>query len=247
MRITVVTVCYNSAATIRDTLSSVHEQDWPDLEHVIIDGASTDTTADIVAGFKRDSLRFFSEPDKGIYDAMNKGIKNATGDYIIFLNSDDFFARPDAVRLLATRAQETDADFIFGDTQFVETPGNPFSKRLYSARGFRPWWLRCGVMPPHPSMAARRKTLVNLRGFDTETKISGDFDLLARAILSQNCSWATLPVITTMFRTGGVSTQGLRSKLISGREMAKSLARIGQPFSKITIHCRYLIKARQLL
>ncbi len=247
MRISVVTVCYNSARTIRDTLSSVQEQDWHDLEHIIIDGASGDATADIINEFSRAELKFFSGPDNGIYDAMNKGIMKSTGEYIIFLNSDDFFARPDAVRLIAMHAMKTDADFIFADTQFVATKGDPFSRRLYSAQKFQPWWLRFGVMPPHPSMASRRKILVTLNGFDAETRIAGDFDLLARAILRDNCTWATLPVITTMFRTGGASTQGLRSKLTVGHEMARSLSRIGQPFSNVAVHFRYLIKARQLL
>lgn len=247
MRISIVTVCYNSSRTIRDTLSSVQEQDWHDVEHIIIDGASDDTTAAIVKEFSRAELKFFSEPDNGIYDAMNKGIKNSSGEYIIFLNSDDFFARPDAVRLLATHALETGTDFIFADTQFVETPGDPFSRRLYSARKFRSWWLRLGAMPPHPSMATRRKTLIGLNGFDSTTRIAGDFDLLARAILRNRCTWSTLPVVTTMFRTGGVSTQGLRSKITVGREMARSLSRIGQPLSNIAVYFRYFIKARQLL
>lgn len=247
MRVSVVTVCYNSAKTIADTLSSVAAQDAADFEHIIIDGNSSDETMRVVKAHAHSRLRWISEPDHGLYDAMNKGLRVASGDYVIFLNSDDYFARSDALSLALAKLREADTDCLFADTAFVREDGRMLSGRRYSARGFRKWWLRIGVMPPHPSMFMRRSLAEALDGFDTSYRIAADFDLIARAVLQAGCSWTTLPVALTRFRLGGISTSGPSANLVVGREVARSLAELGQPLSHFAVQLRYPMKAMQLL
>lgn len=247
MRISIVTCSYNSAATIDDTLRSVDRQTWPDIEHIIADGQSGDATGAVVAQRARAWRTWVSEPDTGIYDAMNKGLHRATGDYVMFLNSDDMFSRDDSVEIMAERARETSAACLFADTQFVEADGRTLHRRLYSARRFGPWWLRVGAMPPHPSMAIRRDALLALGGFDPAYRIAGDFDLIARALLVKKLSWAYVPAVITHFRIGGASTRNWRSNVVVGREMARSLRNQGFVFPNMSVQLRYLLKLPQLL
>lgn len=247
MRFSIVTVCFNSARTIADTLSSVRGQSRQDFEHIVVDGGSTDGTMAVVNDFAHPRLRAVSEPDDGLYDAMNKGLGMAKGDYVLFLNSDDLLARADALALVAARLGEAGPDCLFADTDFVKADGVTRAGRLYSAKGFRRWWLRIGVMPPHPSMFMRRDLARQLGGFDTSYRIAADFDLVARAVLKAGCSWATLPVVTTKFRVGGISTSGLAATLTLSREFARSLRAIGQPLAYLAVQLRFPLKAMQLL
>ena len=245
MKFSVVTVSYNSAAHIADTLKSVVAQTFPHFEHLIIDGASKDGTLEIVNGLAHERLRLISEPDGGIYNAMNKGLGLARGEYIIFLNSDDFFARPDALSLAADRIGETGADCIFGDTYFVGEDGVRRGGRCYSAKNWHPMWLRVGAMPPHPSMFVRRAALLEANGFDERFKIAADFDLIARLILKRGASWTKLDAEITRFRAGGVSTGGLGAKARISAELAASLRSLGQPCASLAVLFRAPLKVAQ--
>lgn len=243
--ISVVTVSYNAATTIGDTLVSVARQGGADYEHVVVDGGSRDATMDVVQRHAHSRLSARSEPDAGIYDAMNKGIARASGDYILFVNADDYLARNDALALAASRLAESGADCLFADTQFVGTDGRTARQRLYSAARFAPWWLRVGAQPPHPSMFMRRQLMCDLGGFDTSFRIAGDFDLVARAVLASGASFATLPQVVTHFRPGGVSTAGLHAKLTLNREIARSLRQLGQPLAGAAVWLRMPLKLLQ--
>jgi glycosyltransferase involved in cell wall biosynthesis len=247
LKISIVTVCFNSQDTIAQTLESVAGQDWPDYEHIIIDGASRDDTIRIVETHRHDRLHIVSEPDKGIYDAMNKGLALATGDYVAFLNSDDLYARSDAIRLVAERALETGTDCIMGDVQFFDTDPTRPTGRFYSARGFAKWRMKIGIMPPHPALFVRRTLLNEAGGFDVSYRIAADFDLVARIILQHKASWSVLNKTLTLFRSGGLSTQGglLRPEL--SRETAHSLKQLSVSFSGLRIWLRYPIKALQYI
>lgn len=246
MLFSVVTVALNSERTIGDALKSVAKQDFGDYEHVVVDGASRDGTLDVVKRHDHPRLRWMSEPDKGLYDAMNKGLRMARGDYVVFLNSDDFFCRTDALSLAASKIAETGADCIFGDVEFVRSDGSTLSGRIYSARRFRPALLRFGLMPPHPAMFIRREVLVELGGFNTSFRIAGDFDIVARALLQRRKSYALLPQVLTRFRIGGISTSGIESKLIIGRELVRSLRALGQPLPWLAVQLRYPLKLSQI-
>lgn len=244
--ISVVTVCFNAAASIGDTLASVARQTNVEFEHIIVDGGSRDDTMEVIRKHEHDRLFAKSERDAGIYDAMNKGVARATGDYVLFLNADDYLARPDALALAAAKLAETSVDCLFADTRFVGSDGRTPQNRLYSARRFAPWWLRMGMQPPHPSMLMRRTLIRDLGGFDTNYRIAGDFDLIARAVLRARASFTQLPIVMTHFRVGGISTAGMRSKLILNQELSQSLTALGQRFSRTAVMGRMPLKLLQL-
>lgn len=243
--ISVVTVCFDAARTIADTLTSVAAQTDVEFEHIVVDGGSRDDTMRIVKHRAGARLSAVSEPDDGIYDAMNKGLARATGEYVLFLNADDYLAGPDSLSRAAAALAASRADILFADTQFVADNGASRVRRRYSVRRFAPWWLRVGAMPPHPSMFLRRSLMHELKGYDTSYRIAGDFDLVARAILSRRASFTLLPEVLTHFRVGGVSTAGLRSKLVVNRECARSLRELGQPLASIAVFLRLPLKLAQ--
>lgn len=243
--ISVVTVSYNSARTIADTLLSVAKQVDADYEHLVIDGGSTDPTMDIVRAHAHPRLHALSEGDEGIYDAMNKGLARASGDYVLFLNSDDYLAGPDRLHHVAKAVESANVDCLFADTQFVASDGRTLSRRLYSARGIARWWLAIGAMPPHPSMFLRRKLMQDMGGYDTRYRIAGDFDFVARAILRHQASFAHLPLVTTRFRAGGVSTAGAQAKIALNREVSCSLAALGYRATGARVLLRYPFKLAQ--
>lgn len=246
MHLTIVTVCFNAASTIGDTIRSVAAQDWPDFEHLVIDGGSTDDTVAVAERLAHPRMRLVSEPDEGMYDAMNKGLAAAKGDYIGFLNADDFLLRGDALRLVAEAGRASAADLLMGDTLFVDEQGRP-KGRLYSSWGFGRWWLRIGAMPPHPSLFVRTDAARRAGGFDTRYRIAADFDLVARMVLVHRATWERVPHAITGFRTGGISTANAAAKRTIGREAAASLARIGQPLPRLTVLLRYPLKLLQAL
>lgn len=243
--ISIVTASFNAASTITDTLASVAGQQGVEFEHLVVDGASSDDTLKVIARHANRRLSVVSEPDQGIYDAMNKGLRRATGDYLLFLNADDYLARPDSLKLAAEALARTGADCLFADTEFVGADGHTPQRRLYSARRFAPWWLRVGAMPPHPSMFLRRNLMLELGGYDTSYRIAGDFDFVARAILRHGASYTRLPAVLTRFRVGGVSTSGIGSKLALNREFARSLHNLDQPFSRASVLFRLPLKLAQ--
>jgi glycosyltransferase involved in cell wall biosynthesis len=247
MKISIITVSYKAESTIAETIKSVAAQDWPDFEHIIVDGASTDGTLEIVRELAHPRLRLISEPDKGIYDAMNKGLAAATGEYVAFLNADDLYSRPDALSLVAKAALASSADCILGDTEFINSSGSAKYGRLYSARHFRRWWLRFGIMPPHPSFFARRLALLATGGFDTSYSIAADFDLVARLILRDRASWYSLGVVTTFFRVGGLSTRGENVNQQLSKEFCRSLDGLGSFLPAFMVRLRYPFKILQYL
>ena len=152
MKVSIVTVCYNSEVTIRDSIESVLAQSYPDIEHIIVDGASTDRTMAIVKEYKDRIAVAVSEHDKGIYDAMNKGIKLATGDVVGILNSDDFYQNKNVIRTVVHYFDSyPDSDLVFGDVVFVAPDNLEKIIRFYRTGHFKPWKLRFGWMPAHPA------------------------------------------------------------------------------------------------
>ena len=208
MRITLITVCYNSAAHIADTLRSVDAQTWPDIEHLIIDGASRDDTLAIVAAHPQPWRRVLSEPDKGIYDAMNKGLRLASGELVGFLNADDFLADPEAVARIA-RAAEQGADAVYGDLVYVAEHDTARVVRHWVSGDYAPARLARGWMPPHPTFYARRALFERLGGFDTRYRIAADYDLMMRLLTRGQARLAYVPEVQIRMRTGGASNRSL--------------------------------------
>lgn len=222
MKISVVTIALNSADTIADTLRSVAVQDWPDFEHIIVDGASTDGTLAVVAKNAHDRLSVVSEPDHGLYDAMNKGLARASGEVIGFLNSDDFFCRPDALSLIAA-ALAWGSDSVSGQTVIVDREDVSRVRRVYGTRFYAPWMLRFGHMPSHPSFYLRRSVFDRLGGFDASYRIAGDFELMVRLFARARTTMTMIPETLVAFRDGGISTKDFRTKLALNREFRRAL------------------------
>lgn len=217
MKITVITVCFNSAATVADTLHSVDAQRWPDIEHWVIDGGSRDDTLRIVDAHRQPWRHVLSEPDGGIYDAMNKGIARSTGDYIGFLNADDMFASDHAVAAVAARAAEG-ADLVYGDLVYVSAQDTGRVIRHWRSGTFEPARLRHGWMPPHPTVYVRKSLLQQVGGFDANLKVAADYDLMMRCLLRAGATAAHVPEVLVRMRTGGLSNGSLASILRKSRE-----------------------------
>ncbi len=247
MRVSVVTVAFNAAATIADTLESVARQTHPDVESLVIDGGSKDGTQSLVEGFGDVVAHFVSEPDRGLYDAMNKGLRRATGDYVAFLNADDYYAGPDVLAAVAATAARTGADVILGDTIMLSAEPPHGVSRFYSAAGFRPWQFRFGHMPPHPSTFVRRDLLLRLGGFDLRYSISADFDLMLRLFRTLKPRVAHLPKTVTVMRGGGLTTQGLSSNRKINQQVAAVCRDRGVWTHPAIIWSKYAAKAFQLI
>lgn len=247
MKFSVVTVAFNAERTIGDTLRSVGSQDWPDYEHIVVDGLSSDDTAAVVRRHQHDRLRLISEPDKGCYDAMNKGLRLATGDIVVFVNADDFLARPDALRIVAEAFGRTGADCVVGQTAVVDPDDVRRVRRLYRGRGFRPWMLRFGHMPPHPSFYAKRTLLEEIGGFRTDYRISGDYDQMLRLFVRAKARMASVPETLSGFRAGGLSTSDFGARMTINREIARALGDNGIACHPWQLWLRYPFKALQLV
>jgi glycosyltransferase len=225
LKISIVTVAYNSARTITDTLRSVAEQTHPAIEHLVIDGASSDGTLSIVRERGTRVTQLVSEPDRGIYDAMNKGLSLATGDLVGFLNADDMLAHPDAIARVARAAEETGADAVFGDLVYVGADDTERVVRTWRSGPFSRDRLRFGWMPPHPTFYVRRTRLPDVGRFDTSLRIAADYDFMLRCLARDDMNFSYVPRVLVRMRTGGASNRSLRAMWLKSTEDLRALRR----------------------
>ena len=251
MKISIITATFNSAKTLRSTIESVLSQSCRDIEYLIVDGASKDNTLDIVRGYKDafgGRLRYISEPDKGIYDAMNKGIKMATGEVVGILNSDDFFTSEDVIQKVAeTFENDKSLDAVYGDIHFVKDPDLTKCTRYYSSKSFRPWMLRCGFMPAHPSFYCKKAVFEKYGLYDLQYRTSSDFEMMVRLIGKYKINTKYLPMDFVTMRTGGESTAGLASKKKVNQDVSRSLKAHGVYTNQLFQGVRYVWKACELV
>jgi glycosyltransferase involved in cell wall biosynthesis len=216
--ISIVTAVYNRVGTIEQTLRSVREQTWPHIEHIAIDGGSTDGTLDVLRSHKDQLAALVSEPDQGIYDALNKGMALAKGDIVGLLHSDDFFAHNDVLRHVAGAFQHSSVEAAYGDLDYVSKSDGRVVRRWRSGQ-YAPGRLRFGWMPPHPTFYFRRRLLQKLGGYDLSMQLGADFDLTLRYLIHAGENVAYLPEVLVKMRTGGASgsmhawVQNVRSNL----------------------------------
>ncbi len=210
MKISIITVCYNSSATISDTIESVLAQSYPSIEYIIVDGVSTDATLEIINKYKDHIAHIVSEPDNGIYDAMNKGIQIATGNFVGILNSDDIFDNPDVIKnLVSFINQNQELDAVYADLIYVDQSNTNRKTRSYKLRKNALWKIRFGFMIPHPTFYAKRELFHKLGGYKTNYRVAADFELMLRFLLNK-IKIARLPITMVRMREGGISSTGFK-------------------------------------
>jgi glycosyltransferase involved in cell wall biosynthesis len=247
MKVSLITVCYNAAPLIRSCIDSVLAQDHPDIEYIIVDGNSSDGTQDIVKSYGGRIAKFISEKDKGLYDAMNKGIGMATGEVVGIINADDFYASPGVISRVAREFTDKQADAVFGDIVYVREGDLEKVIRYFPGKGNWPADFTRGLMPPHPSFFVRRRLYEQIGVFDTSYKICADFDLMVRFLYKGAAPFSYVPETFLRMRAGGSSTQGLRSTLTINQEMLRSLRSHGVRSNLLKIYAKYFSKVFQLI
>lgn len=247
MRISVVTVAYQAASTLGDTLESVARQSHPEVEHLLIDGGSQDATAEVVSRHGAHLARFVSERDRGLYDAMNKGARLASGDVIGFLNADDWYASPDVLARVAA-AFDAGADFVYGDLAFVEPDAPYATRRLWNDAQHEPRdFIHRGWQPAHPTTFIRLERFRALGGFDLRYRIGADYVFLARAMTELALRIRHVPHRMINMRLGGASTEGPAAVWRANRECATALRELGVALPWAVIAMKLARKLPQVL
>lgn len=246
LKVSIVTTTFNSGQTVADTLRSVLKQTYANIEYWIIDGQSTDNTMEVVRSFEKDfggRLHYISEKDKGIYDAMNKGILNSTGDIVGILNSDDYFTSVDIVeRIVRSLEADPSLDAVYGDVHFIN-PDNPDKVvRYYSSSVFRPSLLRFGFMPAHPTFYARREVYEKHGVYSLDYKIASDYDMMVRLFYKHNIRAKYIRRDFVTMRVGGMSTKNVSHRLLINKEDVLACRRYGLKTNRLFICMKYLYK-----
>lgn len=251
MKISIITATYNSGKTVGDTLKSVLAQTYHDYELLVVDGASKDNTLEVVKKMEplfEGRMRYISEPDKGIYDAMNKGIRMATGDVIGILNSDDFYTSDDALACIAWTLEKEKVDAVYGDIHYVDDEDLKKCVRYYSSKPFRRWMMRLGFMPAHPSFYCRKEVYEKFGAFDAENyRVAADFENLLRLIFVNKIKTHYINKDFVTMRTGGASSSGLESHKRIMRDHLKALKKNGVYSNIFLLGLRYLYKIGEIL
>ena len=247
MKISVVTPTYNSAATIADTLRSIAAQTHPDIEHLVIDGGSGDATLEIVQSHGGPDRKVVCEPDRGIYDAMNKGLAMATGDIVGFLNSDDMYADSQTLERVAQAMRDPQVDLVYGDIVFVAERDTSRVVRLWTSRPYVAGLCSRGWMPPHPSLYVRRAVYAKHGGYDLAFPAAADFEMALRLLDIERLRSAYVPSVQVRMRMGGQSTRSLRNIAAGSREVSRACRKHGLPGGIGFVVMRLLAKVPQFL
>ena len=240
MKISIITVCYNSAATIEKTIQSVAAQSYKNIEYIVVDGNSKDATVAIIKKHEDIITQWVSEPDKGLYDAMNKGIEMATGDLIGILSSDDTFYNNTVLEEVAKFHNSNNIAASVGN--IVQHKENGKIVRRYSAQNWLPEKLKIGFMPPHPSIFFKKELFQQFGNYNLGFKIGADYELITRFFLKNNISWAYSGITTTAMLVGGLSSSGTSSYKLITKEIQKALQMNGITFTPYKIKMRFLWK-----
>lgn len=246
MKISIITATHNSQAYISDCIKSVNNQTYNNIEHIIVDGASKDKTLEIINSTPNRITKVISEPDKGIYDAMNKGIKAATGDIVGILNSDDFFTSDDIIETVVNNLKKDNIDALYGDVHFVNPDDLSKTVRYYSSAIFKPALFRYGFMPAHPSFYMKRHLYEKYGLYSLDYKIASDYDLLIRYLYKERINYKYLKKDFVTMRTGGVSTENFNSRVTLNREIVRACKKYGIYTNMSILSFKYLYKLFEL-
>ena len=244
--VSIITIVLNNVKYIRDAIQSVLAQDYPNIEYLVIDGGSKDGTVEIIKEYKSHISKLFSEPDEGLYDALNKGIRNASGQIIGILHSDDVFTDQSVISDMVSELINKEAELVFSDLVIVNgRTGMIF--RYYMAHYFMPFLLRTGWVPPHPTCFMKKELFDEFGLYSTDYVIAGDFDFLIRMFFSRSINWNYYSRVTVKMRTGGISSSGINSKILAAFEIRRSLKENKVWSLSIFQLFRYVIRLIELL
>jgi glycosyltransferase involved in cell wall biosynthesis len=251
MKVSIITVCFNSEKTIEDTLKSVESQTYPNIEYIVIDGDSKDRTNEIVAKYQKIVSVHISETDAGLYDAMNKGILIATGEVIGILNSDDVLANESVIEKIVAGFDDESVDAVYSDLIYVSEHNLNKPTRLYSSKVFSKRMIKFGIMLPHPTFYVRNKCYKIFGLYKDDYRVAADFELLAR-FMSNGIKSIRLPFISVKMREGGISSSGLLWRVHQNFEIVRAcrengiytnifLVMLKLPYKLLTLLTRWFI------
>lgn len=261
MKISVITATWNSGKTVEDTIMSVLKQTYTNVEHIIKDGGSIDNTVAICEDYKKKlyssvddscdkvkTMKIVSEKDGGIYDAMNKGIEMASGDVIGILNSDDFYTSKDVLAKVAAEFETNpELEVVYGDIHFVKAENLEKCTRYFSSRLFRPWLLRFGFMPAHPSCYVRKEVYEKYGLYDLDYRTSSDFEWIARLFAKYKVKTKYMNMDFVTMREGGETTAGIEAKKKVNQDIARSLKKHGIYTNQLFQMIRYGWRVGELI
>lgn len=243
MKVTIITVCYNFSSVIVESIESVISQKNVNIEHIIIDGGSNLESLSILEKYRK-FAKIISEPDKGMYDALNKGILLATGDIIGILHADDHFYNDSVVSKIIHAFENNDIDAVIGDVIFISNKKDK-TLRNYSSKSWKPNMFRYGIMPPHPSFFSRVEVFKKYGLYKVDYKIAADFEMLLRLLYIMKLRFKYLPIITTKMRIGGKSTKNFMSNIVLNQEIKRACIENGIYTNYFMIYSKYFFKIKE--
>ena len=248
IKVSIITAVHNGAREIPVTLASIAAQSYPDIEHIVIDGASSDDTVEIVRRSERPVARIVSEPDRGVYDAFQKGLRAASGDVVAYLNAGDAYASADSIsHVIGCFESQPNVDAVFGDVDILDQTDLTRVVRRYRSAGFRPERMAFGFMPAHPALFVSRLACERAGGYDASYRIAGDFEFCLRLFVRDQIVFRYLREVIVRMPRGGLSNRGWRSKCIITQEMRDACRRNGVRTNYLKLLSRFPAKAYEVL
>ncbi|MCW3785461.1 glycosyltransferase family 2 protein [Plebeiibacterium sediminum] len=223
MTISIITATYNAEKTIESAIRSISDQNYSDIEYIIVDGGSTDNTLQIIEKYNDQVQHFISEPDKGIYDAINKGISLATGDIIGVLHADDIFYDNDILKRIALEFKQGHYNAVYGDLQYVNAQNTDKVIRYWKSCDFKSSLLKTGWMPPHPTLFVQGEVFNNIGNYSLKYKIAADYDFILRLFSTPGYSFKYIPQVITKMRVGGASNKSIKNIIQKSKEDISAL------------------------
>lgn len=222
MKISIITITYNSSSTLAETINSVINQSYKNIEYIIIDGGSSDNTIPIIKSYENKITTFISEKDNGIYDALNKGILLATGDVIGILHSDDFYTNTNVIQNVVNKLEQTNADALYADLFYVDKNNTSKIHRKWKSGNYSLEKFLYGWMPPHPTFFVKKTIYEKYGSFNLSLNSSADYELMLRFIYKEKIKVAYLPEFIIKMRLGGKSNVSLKNRIIANKEDRKA-------------------------
>lgn len=241
MIISIITVCFNSEKTIGDTIKSVISQSHKNIEYIVVDGASNDGTMGVIERYRNALAEVISEPDHGIYDAMNKGIEKATGNVIGFINADDFYASPNVLQVVANIFSDPTVDACYGDLYYVRQYDTSTVVRYWKSSEFKQHSFEKGWCPPHPTFFVRREVYEHFGGFDLSYRIAADMELMMRFLEVHKIRARYIPDVLVKMRMGGTTNRSLSNIVKQNKEILRALKTHGLRSSALRLIASKLV------